>query len=168
MFDVPRSALVLLVGASGSGKSTFAARHFPPVAVVSSDRLRGSVSGNESNQGQNEAVFQLLHEWVDQRLRAGALAVVDATNTDWMDRASLLEIARRNQRPAVAIVFDLSVEVCLARNSSRSRTVRPAVVRRQSVAIRRDLGRLDLEGFAMVQILHSPEEVDQVQARIVR
>ena len=44
---IPDFALVLLVGASGSGKSTFAARHFRPTEVLSSDRCRGMVADDE-------------------------------------------------------------------------------------------------------------------------
>lgn len=164
--ELPASALVLLIGASGSGKSTFAARHFPMDVVVSSDQLRGSITGRESDQRRNDTVFQQLHGRVDERLRAGALAVVDATNTDWMGRAELLLIARRYGRPAAAIVLDLPTELCLARNAERDRVVRADVVRRQVADIRRDLDRLDLEGFASVHVLHSAVEVDQARVRL--
>ena len=42
--------LVLLIGASGSGKSTFARKHFKPTEVVSSDVCRGIVSDDENDQ----------------------------------------------------------------------------------------------------------------------
>ena len=38
--DIPDLSLVVLVGVSGSGKSTFAARHFKPTQVLSSDFCR--------------------------------------------------------------------------------------------------------------------------------
>jgi 2-phosphoglycerate kinase len=47
---VPELSLVLLVGASGSGKSTFAARHFAPTEVLSSDAFRGLVSDDPDSQ----------------------------------------------------------------------------------------------------------------------
>jgi predicted kinase len=37
---LPDPALVVLVGSSGSGKSVWAAEHYRPHEVVSSDRLR--------------------------------------------------------------------------------------------------------------------------------
>lgn len=87
---VPAGALVLLIGPSGSGKSTFAARHFGASAVISSDRLRGLLGGDEAEQGVTDAAFRRLDRWLDARLEAGALAVVDATNVDWMRRVELL------------------------------------------------------------------------------
>jgi predicted kinase len=163
---VPAGALVVLIGASGSGKSTFAARHFEQDSVISSDQLRELISGDEADQRVNDTVFQRIHEWVDRRLQSGALAVVDATNTDWMWRATLIRQARRHQRPAIAIVFDLDAEICRQRNQSRSRRVRASIISDQVEAIARDRERLELEGFAGVRILSSPPEVDQAGVEI--
>lgn len=165
---VPAGALVLLIGASGSGKSTFAARHFDTGAVISSDRLRAQLGSDESDQGVNEAVFERVDAWVAQRLQSGELAVVDATNTDWMRRADLVRQARRWQRPAIAIVLDLDLETCLQRNTARGRAVKPAVIRRQIADLRRDRSRLDLEGFAAVYILGSAADVDQARFRQIK
>lgn len=41
---IPEFALVVLIGASGCGKSTFARRHFGPYETISSDFCRGLVS----------------------------------------------------------------------------------------------------------------------------
>jgi protein phosphatase len=166
MINVPSSALVLLIGASGSGKSTFAARHFAPDAVVSSDRLRGLLSGDEGDQQATEMAFDRLHQWLDARLAAGMLAVVDATNTDWMRRAALIGEAAQHGRPAIAMAFDLPLDLCLLRNAARPRTVRAEVVRRQCEALRGDLDRLDLEGFSAVYVFRSEDELTQVVVQI--
>ena len=163
---IPAGALVLLIGASGSGKSTFAARHVDPDAVVSSDRLRGVLTGDEADQQATDAAFGQLHQWLDARLAAGALAVVDATNVDWMRRAELVGRARDRGRRAIAIVFDLPLDLCLARNVSRQRSVRAAVIRRQHVEVRASLERLDLEGFSAVHLLRSEDEVERVAVEI--
>ncbi len=99
-------------------------------------------------------------------MRNGQLTVVDATNIDWMWRTELIRHAREHGRRAVAIVLDLPAYVCLARNSSRQRTVRPGIVRQQVAELRRASGRLDLEGFAAVHLLRSVAQVDHVDVVI--
>jgi len=166
VIHLPPAALVLLIGASGSGKSTFASRHFDADAVVSSDRLRGLVAGDESDQRATDAAFNRLREWLNARLTAGGLAVVDATNVDWMQRGELIALSHKHGRPAIAIVFNLPLEVCLARNATRSRTVHASVIRRQVAQVTRDIDRLDLEGFAAVHVLGSVADVDAVSLEI--
>jgi predicted kinase len=163
---VPDSALVLLIGASGSGKSTFAARHFDAEPVISSDQLRGALAGDEADQHATDVAFDRLHQWLDARLAAGSLAVVDATNVEWMRRSELVRRARQRGRPAIAIAFDLPLDVCLARNASRQRTVRAAVIRRQHDELRRSLERLDLEGFSAVHVLRTEAEIEAVALEI--
>ena len=157
--SVPADALVLLIGAAGSGKSTFARRHFPDEAVVSSDRFRGLLAGDEADQRVTDAAFELLHMAVEHRLEAGLLTVVDATNVDLLSRAAPLGLARRSRRPAVAIVFALPAEVCLLRNRDRPRVVRPAVVRRQSAQLRHVRTDLEGEGYAAIHIFGSESDV---------
>jgi protein phosphatase len=153
---------VVLIGAAASGKSTFAARHFVAGCIVSSDRLRAEMTGATSD----DAVFAELHRRSQARLAAGLLVVVDATNTDWMWRAQLLVDARRDGRPAIAIVFDLPLEICLARNTARSRTVPASVIRRQVADVTRDVERLDLEGFTAVHVLRTVADVEAVTMEI--
>lgn len=76
---IPELCLVALVGASGSGKSSFARRHFLPTEVVSSDACRGWISDDENNQEVSAEAFDLLYHIVGRRLAAGRLTVVDAT-----------------------------------------------------------------------------------------
>jgi protein phosphatase len=163
---LPPAALVVLIGAAGSGKSAFAARHLPPHSVISSDGLRAQLGTDERDQAVNDAVFDRLRSTVDERLRAAQLVVVDATNTDWMRRSELIRSAHQHARPAVAIVFDLPLEVCLARNRTRARSVRPGVIRRQAEEVKRDRDRLDLEGFSSVWVLRSADQVDRLRIRI--
>ena len=92
--------------------------------------------------------------------------VIDATNTDWMWRAGLIVDARRHRRPAIAIVFNLPLDVCLGRNAARSRKVPASVIRRQVADVIRDIERLDLEGFAAVHVLRSAADVDAVRVDI--
>ncbi len=160
---IPDPSLVLLIGAAGSGKSTFAARHFAPAEILSSDSLRAALSGDAADQSVSGAAFALLHRRAAARLRAGQLTVVDATNVDDRSRSSLHAIARAASVPVVGFVLDLPAEIVLARNVDRSaRTVPGHVVRRQLAALRAcvDSGRLGQERFARLVRITDPLAAD--------
>src|SRR5919201_666513 len=165
--DVSVDALVLMVGASGSGKSTFAGRHFPPEAVISSDRIRAQLGASESDQRVTDPAFTLIRRLLGKRLQRGLLTVVDATNVQWMDRAALLQVARLHRRPALAIVLDLPTDVCIARNRGRQRVVSPTVVRRQVRQLHHAWANFELEGFAGVMILRTGTDVDAAEVRMI-
>src|SRR5438270_5710866 len=105
---IPAGALVLLIGPSGAGKTTFAAAHFRATEVVSSDACRALVSDDETSMDATPAAFGVLHSIVRERLRRGRLTVVDATNVRGDKRSRLLKLAREIGRPAVAVVFDVA------------------------------------------------------------
>ncbi|HEY7828486.1 MAG TPA: AAA family ATPase [Candidatus Limnocylindrales bacterium] len=141
--QIPADALVVLVGASGSGKSTFAARWFPAEAILSSDRLRAELTGDPADQSANSLTFRILHAQLERRLAAGRLTVVDATNVTAAARRPLLGRAARFGRSAVLIVLDLPEAACLAHNAARpGRTVPPAAIRRQLASLQADRDRL--------------------------
>lgn len=164
---IPELSLVLLIGVSGSGKSSFAARHFGRYEVLSSDAFRGMVSNDEESLTATPAAFAALHHVAAARLRAGLLTVVDATNVQASARQGLIELAREHDVLPVAIVLDLPAGVCIERDARRSdRRVGSAVIKRQHDALRRSLRGLGREGLRTVHILGSEAAVDA--AAIVR
>lgn len=163
---VPDLALVVLVGASGSGKSTFAARHFAATQVLSSDAFRGMVADDELDQDATPDAFDALFYVAGKRLRAGRLTVVDATNVRREDRAKLLALAREYDVLPVAIALDVPESTCLERNAARvDRQVPAGVVRAQHKALRRSVRGLGKEGFRVVAVLTGPEEIDAAVIR---
>jgi len=158
---IPELALVVLSGASGSGKSTFARRHFKPTEVLSSDFCRGLVSDNENDQAATGDAFEVLHFIARKPLAAGRLTVVDATNVQPEARKPLVVLAREYHCLPVALVLDLPERVCQARNRQRAdRDFGPHVVIWQTRDLRRSLHGLQREGFRHVFVLHSPDEVE--------
>ncbi|MFD3684439.1 polynucleotide kinase-phosphatase [Nocardiopsis sp. NPDC058631] len=169
VLGVPGMGLVVLVGVSGSGKSTFAARHFAPTQVISSDYCRGMVSDDENDQSASADAFALLHTIVDIRLRRGLLTVVDATNVQSRARAELVRIAKANNVLATAIVLDVPEALARERNRERpDRDFGDHVIRRQRRDLRQGVKRLSREGFRRTHVLHGPEEVDGVTIELER
>jgi predicted kinase len=168
ILTIPDPSLIVLIGAAGSGKSTFAARHFAPHEILSSDAMRAAISGDAANQSASKAAFRALHAALGRRLRAGRLTVVDATNLTREARRALLDRADAAGVPTVAIVLDLAPDLVLARNGARlDRVVPEDVVRRHLDAVRRlvDDGALDADGFAAIHILRDPAEVEALEVR---
>ncbi|GGU83883.1 polynucleotide kinase-phosphatase [Lentzea flava] len=158
---IPDLCLVVLIGASGSGKSTFARKHFLPTQVLSSDYFRGLVSDDENDQSASAAAFDVLHYVASKRLEAGKVTVIDATNVQAPDRAKLIEVAKKANVLPVAIVLDTPTDVCLKRNAQRpDRDFGAHVVKRHRAALQRSLKYLGKEGFKRVHVLRSESEVD--------
>jgi len=159
--------LVLLIGPAGAGKSTFARRHFKPTEVLSSDFFRALLSDDENDQAVSRDAFDLLAWVAERRLARGRLTVVDATNTTRERRKPLLALACRCNVPAVALVFDLPLELCVQRNRMRpERTVSAAIIARQYTQLQHSLARLANEDIDRLVVFNTPEQIDS--ARIVR
>ncbi|MFJ8271545.1 polynucleotide kinase-phosphatase [Streptomyces sp. NPDC094154] len=155
-------SLVVLVGASGSGKSTFARRHFKPTEIISSDFCRGLVSDDENDQSATRDAFDVLHYIAGKRLAAGRRTVVDATSVQQDARRQLIDLAKSHDVLPIAIVLDVPEEVCAERNAARAdRADMPRrVIRRHTRELRRSLRHLEREGFRKVHVLRGAEEVE--------
>ena len=158
VLEIPELSLVALIGATGSGKSTFAARHFRQTQILSSDTFRALVSDDENDQGATVDAFDALYYVAAKRLRAGRLTVVDATNVQRQDRAQLVAAAKDQDVLPVAIVFDLPVAVSRERNAGHRR-LPDHVIRRQHDAVRRSIRHLNKEGFRKIHVLSTVEDV---------
>ncbi len=162
--ELPADALVVLIGAAGCGKSTFAAKHFLTTRIVSSDECRALVSDDPDNGRASADAFALMHFIIEKRLKRGRLTVADATNVRLGKRAPLLHLAEHYRRPAVAIVFDLPEAVCQSRNKLREERVVPfAAIRGHLKDLRASLPGLADEGFSAVHVLKSVEDADSAE-----
>lgn len=162
--EIPEFALVLLVGASGTGKSSFATKHFLSTETVSSDRMRGWVADDETDQSATQDAFDVLHYVVEKRLKARRFTVIDATNVQPEARKGLIALARKWHALAVAIVFDLPEALAVARNAERpDRQFGAGPVRRQMLNLKKSMRGMQREGLRYVHVLRSVEQVDAAQ-----
>ena len=163
--NIPELSLIMLVGASGSGKSSFARKHFKDTEILSSDYCRGLVADDKNDQTCTKEAFAVLNYIVSTRLHLGKLTVIDATNVKPEDRKHLVKLARDNYVLPVAIVLDIPWQLCHERNKARSdRQFGKHVVMNHVSALRRGLRSLrKSEGFTKVHILKGVEEVNAVK-----
>ena len=161
-----RPSVVVLCGPAACGKSTFAARHFRSTQIISSDQARALVSDDERDQRFSTQAFALVHFLVEQRLGINRLSVVDSTALTAASRQSLLELARRYRVPAVVLLFDVPLEVCLDHDAKRERTVGRATIERQYQLFEQAKSAIKQEGFDQIVELRG-EDLDKVQIEIV-
>lgn len=160
----PELSLIVLIGASGSGKSTFARTHFKETEILSSDYFRGVVSDDETYQAATKDAFDVLHYILAKRLAAGKLTVIDATNIQPESRKPLLKLAKQFHCFAVAIVLELPESICHQRNRQRpDRQFGSHVVRNQVNSLKRSLRHLKREGFRFIYTLSLEPEIAAVE-----
>src|SRR5688500_14800567 len=160
---IPALSLVVLAGPAGSGKSTFARRHFGPFEVLSSDFCRALVANDENEQSATRDAFAVLHHVAGLRLDRGLLTVIDATSVSPTARRPLVALARQHHVAAIAIVLDMPEHVCVARNRARAeRSLDAEVIRRQAEQLHESMHNLKGEGFAQVVVLQDPDQIDAV------
>jgi predicted kinase len=124
--------------------------------------MRGVVADDESDQAATDDAFDALHYLAGIRLRAGRLAVIDATNVHPETRLDWVALARRHRVPAIAIVLDVAPRICRERNLARTdRRVDPRVITGQRAALTSSLRTLGSEGFSEVYVLRGPDEVER-------
>jgi F420-dependent oxidoreductase-like protein len=147
---LPTPCLVVLVGPSSSGKSTWAAQHFAPDEVVASDHLRSIVGHGEDDLGATDDAFALLERIVALRLGRRLTTVVDTLGLDAQRRRQYRELAAAHGVPCVAVAFDLAATEGRERNRGRRRPLPADALRQQWARWKETKARLDDEGFAQV------------------
>jgi alkanesulfonate monooxygenase SsuD/methylene tetrahydromethanopterin reductase-like flavin-dependent oxidoreductase (luciferase family)/predicted kinase len=162
---LPDPALVVLIGAAGSGKSTWAAARYRPVEIVSADQLRGVVGSGEHDLAASADAFSLLDQIVAARLGRGLTTVVDTLGLDPGRRRAHRELARRAGLPAVVVLLDTSPARCRDRNRARERPVPASVLDGQLRRMAAVRGQVEAEGWdavlagsdqTVVEPAHSP------------
>lgn len=160
---IPALSLVVLVGVSSAGKSSFAKKHFKATEILSSDDFRAMIADDENSLSATPDAFDALHYVAAKRLKNGLLTVIDATNVQPEARKGFIELARKYHVLPVAIVLDMPETLYKARNAARSdRDLGEHSLRMQHYQLKKSLRFLKEEGFRNVFILKSFEEVEAI------
>jgi protein phosphatase len=164
--EIPDPSLIVLVGAAGAGKSTFAGRWFDAAEILSSDAFRAHLGRDAADQSVTRLAFGVLHKALERRLAQAQLTVVDATNVDGQARRALTRRAHAARVPSIAIVLALPSGIVLARNALRPGRIVPLdVVRAQLAALERGLARdrFANDGFARVELILDVPTLDRLR-----
>lgn len=113
----------ILVGCSGSGKSTYIATHWPEAKVVSSDHffmVDGEYRFDPTKLGQSHG--KCLRDFVEHvqegvALKQDYVLVVDNTNTTMQELAPYCAVAAAYGVPFEVVVLDVPPGVAAPRNT---------------------------------------------------
>lgn len=159
---IPEFCLVILVGASSSGKSTFAKKHFLSTEIISSDQCRAYVCDDENSLSATDDAFELLHFITAKRLKNRKLTVIDATNLQEFGRKKLFEIAKKYYAQVVLIIVDTDEKTIKDRHISREdRTFAMYVIDNHLRDLRKTIKNIRKEGFRIIYHLKD-QEVENV------
>lgn len=145
---LPSPALIILVGPSGAGKTTWAKTFFASNEIVSSDGIRAAVGSGEGDLDASVDAFAILDAVVAARLRRGLTAVIDTLGLDPDRRQAAVAQGRAAGLPVVAVRFGTALDVCRARNRLRDRPVPAPVLKAQF--LRTAALELAADGFDLV------------------
>lgn len=163
--QIPAFSLVILIGSTGSGKSTFARTHFKSTEIISSDTCRGLISDDETNQGATTDAFSLVRFMARLRLKNGLLTVIDATNVKEESRKDWMKLSREFNCPLVAIILDMPEAVCTERNALKpDRQFGAHVIPLHISQLVKSISGLKYEGYRDIFHLRSAEEVDMISS----
>ena len=128
--------LIMMVGISGSGKSTKAQElsQLYKATIYSSDQLREELYGNVNDQTHNNEIFVELHKRIIQDLKNGISVIYDATNLSLKNRKKFFTYMEEQNcfpKNIYAYVMSTSFEKCIERNQSRDRQVPEDVLEKQ-------------------------------------
>lgn len=154
---LPRRTLLVLCGLAGSGKSTFAMQRFLATSIVSSDRCRGMICDDESNQAVNRDAFDLFHSILEKRMRNGYFCVADSVALQAFARQRLRALSRRYGYYGCLLILDTPPEICLRRDGQRGRQVGESVIQHHASQFAQALEDAPGEGWERILVLREDE-----------
>jgi len=145
----PKGTVVLAIGLPGSGKSSWFKRN--KITPLSSDLLRALLFDDPTEQRFQDLIFSNLRSMLKARLIARRpLNYVDATNLTPQERQGWIKLAKDYGYEVQAVLFDVPLEVCLARNQRRDRVVPEEAMRRMAAKLKPPSFE---EGFSKITVV---------------
>jgi predicted kinase len=161
--ELPRRTLLVLCGAAGCGKSTFARNFVTAYAslglrttsIISSDDCRAIICDDENNQLVSRDSFELFHFIIHKRMQQGVFTIADSTALKANARYPLLDLAQRHHYTACLLIFDVPMVQCVERDQQRPRSVGASVIAYHYNLLQQALRDVPHEGWQQIRILHT-------------
>lgn len=132
--------------------------------MLSSDFFRGMICDDENDQNISSEAFDLLFYAANKRLNNMKLTVIDATNLQQTSRKQVIDLARKQNLHAAAIVLNIPEQVMQERNKSRAdRGFPERVIRQHARETQRCIRGLKREGFRFVYVINSLEQLENTE-----
>ena len=151
-----KPTLIMMVGLPASGKSTFAKQYAEKneFAIVSSDKVREMLYGDESIQGDSKDVFETVHTMVLDNLKRGIDTIYDACNIHKHHRVEFLDRVNAEVPECYKYCYHISTPLtdCFEGNEGRDRKVPVSVISKMAIDFDEPFPE---EGFAIVYIINS-------------
>ncbi|MFD4929486.1 polynucleotide kinase-phosphatase [Peribacillus butanolivorans] len=182
---LPHAGIVLLIGPSNSGKSTWLKsmiekEEILPSEVVSSDAFRVLVSdiefidwrGRPKDEADNlmdeyqsisGEAFSMMDSVIEARCRLNKLTFIDATNLHPDDRKRYISLAQKNNVPILSIVLDIPEEDLLVRDEQREHPRGKRRIKQQYQTFKREKRVLKKEGYSSLYTLKGTEDIQVIR-----
>lgn len=152
---VPTPLCHFLIGAPASGKSTLATlltEVNPNSLIISTDKIRLSLFGDESIQGDWSLIEEKVISQMREAIQSGKSVIYDATNVKKEWRFSLLQQVNDYKVHWIAWHLQTPIEVCKKWNKQRNRQVPEEVIEALFRALQENPPD-ELEGFLAVKVV---------------
>ncbi len=121
----PYQHVIILVGAPGSGKSTWSKEiekaNSNNLIRICPDEFRAKLGTGENDQSVSAAAFEATRNTMIDILDRGLGVIVDATNMYRKTREQFISIARKKNALVTAIVFKVDRDTLINRNIARGK-----------------------------------------------
>ncbi|MFN9175441.1 MAG: AAA family ATPase, partial [Synechocystis sp.] len=147
------SILIFTIGCPSSGKSTFAdnlVKQNPNYQIVSTDKARAQLFGDESIQGNWQQVENEIFRQIKEHLNSGHSIIYDATNAKRPWRMELIQkLKQLGESDIIGLHLKTPLEVCKKWNQQRQRQVPEFVIEDYYQALKQ-FPPMPAEGFTTV------------------
>jgi predicted kinase len=130
-----KNKITILIGISGSGKSTWVSKNAKSATYINADTIREELTGDPSDQTKNKEVFQEVFKRFKTACTKNKDIAVDNTSLTFDNRKSFYDLIPPDKFEIVLVYFKPNLEKALKQNKMRERQVPEDVIKKQLIRL---------------------------------